>query len=122
MNEVINISTNKTQQFANLIRKYRKAHIGKGPEHVSVFFKDNWAVAHMKGSLSKVETFYLRNNAYHRMLKEGRTEEIKDLYKENPPIEMEELVEAKFVKLFTDVDLENDEVVSIFVFDQNIES
>lgn len=55
------------------------------------------------------------------MLKQGRTEEIKDLYKRQPPTGMEELVGAKFVKLFTDLDLENDEVISIFVFDQSIE-
>ena len=36
------------------------------------------------------------------------------------PVEMEELVGAKFVKLFTDVNLEDDEV-SIFVFDRSIE-
>ena len=34
---------------------------------------------------------------------------------------MEELVDAKFIKLFTDVDLADDEVVSIFVFDKSIE-
>lgn len=34
---------------------------------------------------------------------------------------MEELVGANFVKLFTDVNLEDDEVVSIFVFDKSIE-
>jgi len=55
------------------------------------------------------------------MLKYGRTEEIKELYKQKPPVEMEELVGANFVKLFTDVNLEDDEVVSIFVFDKSIE-
>ncbi|MCY6990826.1 DUF2294 domain-containing protein [Staphylococcus argensis] len=115
------MAANKAQTFANLVRKYRKAHIGKGPEHISVFFKDNWAIVHMTGSLSKVETFYLRNDAYRRMLKEGRTEEVKELYRDNPPVEMEELVGAKFLKLFTDVNLQDDEVVSIFVFDRNIE-
>ena len=40
------------------------------------------------------------------MLKYGRTEEIKNYIKQNPPVEMEELVGTKFVKLFTDVNLE----------------
>ena len=35
--------------------------------------------------------------------------------------EMEGLVGAKFVKLFTDIDLNDDEVISIFVFDKSIE-
>lgn len=59
----------------------------------------------MTGSLSKVENFYLRNDDFKSMLKYGRTEEIKALYQQNPPTEMEKLVGAKFVKLFTDVDL-----------------
>ena len=115
------VSNKKTQQFANLVRSYRKSYIGKGPEQVKVFFKDNWAVCHMSGSLSKVENFYLRNKDFESMLKYGRTEEIKELYKQKPPVEMEELVGANFVKLFTDVNLEDDEVVSIFVFDKSIE-
>ncbi|WP_423158503.1 Na-translocating system protein MpsC family protein, partial [Staphylococcus warneri] len=46
--QVIDIAKqNKTQAFANLVRAYRKEHIGKGPEQIKVFFKDNWAVAHM---------------------------------------------------------------------------
>lgn len=115
------VANKKTQQFANLVRSYRKSYIGKGPEQVKVFFKDNWAICHMIGSLSKVENFYLRNKDFQSMLKYGRTEEIKELYKQKPPVEMEELVGANFVKLFTDVNLEDDEVVSIFVFDKSIE-
>lgn len=115
------VANKKTQQFANLVRSYRKSYIGKGPEQVKVFFKDNWAICHMTGSLSKVENFYLRNKDFQSMLKYGRTEEIKELYKQKPPVEMEELVGANFVKLFTDVNLEDDEVVSIFVFDKSIE-
>lgn len=114
------VANKKTQQFANLVRSYRKSYIGKG-EQVKVFFKDNWAICHMTGSLSKVENFYLRNKDFQSMLKYGRTEEIKELYKQKPPVEMEELVGANFVKLFTDVNLEDDEVVSIFVFDKSIE-
>lgn len=115
------VANKKTQQFANLVRSYRKSYIGKGSEQVKVFFKDNWAICHMTGSLSKVENFYLRNKDFQSMLKYGRTEEIKELYKQKPPVEMEELVGANFVKLFTDVNLEDDEVVSIFVFDKSIE-
>lgn len=121
LKKVIRITTNKTQEFANLVRAYRKAHVGKGPDKIKVFFKDNWAICYMTGSLSKVENFYLRNDEFKSMLNYGRTEEIKALYKQNPPTEMEELVDARFVKLFTDVDLNSDEVVSIFVFDKTIE-
>ena len=94
----------KEQAFANLVRAYRKEHVGKGPEKINVDFKDNWAIAFMTGALSK-----------------ARTQEVKRLYDEVNPDEMEELVGGKFVKLFTDVDLAADEVVSIFVFDKSIE-
>ncbi len=75
----------------------------------------------MTGALSKVENFYLRDERNEDMLRHARTFEIKRLYDEINPDEMEELVGAQFVKLFTDVDLVADEVVSIFVFDKSIE-
>lgn len=111
----------KEQTFANLVRSYRKNHVGKGPEKIDVSFVGSWAIAFMTGALSKVEHFYLKDERNEEMLRYARTEEIKRLYDEQPPKEMEELVGAKFVKLFTDVDLADDEVVSIFVFDKSIE-
>lgn len=111
----------KEQQFSNLIRAYRKEHIGKGPEQVKVFFKDNWAIAYMSGALSKVETFYLDDARNETMLHYTRTEKIKKMYQQINLEKMEELVDAKFIKLFTDVDMNDDEVVSIFVFDKSIE-
>ncbi|WP_069995389.1 DUF2294 domain-containing protein [Staphylococcus caeli] len=111
----------KEQQFSNLIRSYRKQHVGKGPEKVQVSFKGNWAIAYMTGALSKVEQFYLGDKQNEVMLHYNRTEKIKQLYSDIKLDEMETLVGAKFVKLFTDIDLADDEVVSIFVFDKAIE-
>ncbi|MDT3958504.1 DUF2294 domain-containing protein [Staphylococcus kloosii] len=109
------------QAFANLVRSYRKKHVGKGPEKVEVTFNGSWAIAYMTGALSKVDNFYLKDERNEEMLRYARTEVIKQLYDEVNPDEMEELVGAKFIKLFTDVDLADDEVVSIFVFDKSIE-
>lgn len=39
----------KEQAFANLVRSYRKKHVGKGPEKVEVTFKGSWAIAYMTG-------------------------------------------------------------------------
>lgn len=50
-------SHKKEQQFSNLIRSYRKQHVGKGPEKVQVSFKGNWAIAYMTGALSKLNSF-----------------------------------------------------------------
>ena len=104
----------KEQQFSNLVRSYRKEYVGKGPNSIRVSFKDNWAIAHMTGVLSKVESFYLNDKRNESMLHYTRTEKIKQMYKEID-------VSAKFVKLFTDIDLNDDEVISIFVFDKSIE-
>lgn len=111
----------KEQQFSNLVRSYRKEYVGKGPNSIRVSFKDNWAIAHMTGVLSKVESFYLNDKRNESMLHYTRTEKIKQMYKEIDVNEMESLVGAKFVKLFTDIDLNDDEVISIFVFDKSIE-
>lgn len=109
----------KEQQFSNLVRSYRKEYVGKGPNSIRVSFKDNWAIAHMTGVLSKVESFYLNDKRNESMLHYTRTEKIKQMYKEIDVNEMESLVGAKFVKLFTDIDLNDDEVISIFVFDKS---
>ena len=111
----------KEQQFSNLVRSYRKEYVGKGPNSIRVSFKDNWAIAHMTGVLSKVESFYLNDKRNESMLHSTRTEKIKQMYKEIDVNEMESVVGAKFVKLFTDIDLNDDEVISIFVFDKSIE-
>lgn len=111
----------KEQQFSNLVRSYRKEYVGKGPNSIRVSFKDNWAIAHMTGVLSKVESFYLNDKRNESMLHYTRTEKIKQMYKEIDVNEMESLVGAKFVKLFTDIGLNDDEVISIFVFDKSIE-
>lgn len=109
------------QQFANLVRSYRKKHIGKGPEKIKVTFQNNWAIAYMSGSLSPVEHFMIQNENGKNMIWQARTQMIKELYNQIRPTEMEELVNAKFEKLFTDINVDDDEVISIFVFDQAID-
>nr|WP_110925700.1 DUF2294 domain-containing protein [Planococcus massiliensis] len=111
----------REQQFANLVRAYRKKHVGKGPEKIKVTFQNNWAIAHMSGSLSPVEHFMIQNENGRDMIRQARTQMIKELYNQIPPTDMEELVGAKFEKLFTDIHVEDDEVISIFVFDQPID-
>ncbi|GAE36229.1 hypothetical protein JCM9157_3387 [Halalkalibacter akibai JCM 9157] len=43
------------------------------------------------------------------------------MYRKNPPSEMEEFLQCKFVDLFVDIDIERDFGMSIFVFDEDIE-
>lgn len=109
------------RKFANLIRAYRKSQIGKGPEKINVTFTRNWVIAHMSGCLSQVENFIIQTDEGRDMILRARTHMIKELYNDITPTEMEQLVGSKFIKLITDVDLEKDEVVSIFVFEHPID-
>ena len=56
------------------------------------------------------------------MIHEARTKMIQEIYKESPPEGLEKLVNAKFLHLFSDIKLEEDIAISVFIFDQPIES
>lgn len=108
-------------EFSNLVRAFRKRHMGKGPSQVRTTFCKNWALCEMEGNLSPVEKFIATADEGKQMLRAARTEMVKDMYRKNHPIEMEELLEAKFLDLYVDIDIEKDYGISIFVFDQNLE-
>lgn len=75
----------------------------------------------MSGSLSPVEHFIIQNENGRDMIRQARTQMIKELYNQIRPTDMEELVGARFEKLFTDIHVDDDEVISIFVFDKPID-
>jgi uncharacterized protein YbcI len=45
---------------------------------------------------------------------------IQEIYSIKPPEGLEELIGAKLIHLFTDIKVEEDIAVSVFVFDKNI--
>lgn len=108
-------------EFSNLVRAFRKRHMGKGPGRVNTTFCKNWAICEMEGNLSPVEKFIANYEEGKQMLRSARTEMVKDMYRKNHPVEMEELLGAAFVDLFVDIDINKDLGMSIFVFDQNLE-
>lgn len=108
-------------EFSNLVRAFRKRHMGKGPSKITTTFCKNWAICEMEGNLSPVEKFIASADEGKQMLRAARTEMVKDMYRKNRPVEMEEFLGANFVELFVDIDIERDFGMSIFVFDQNIE-
>ncbi|GAB7387162.1 DUF2294 domain-containing protein [Bacillaceae bacterium] len=108
-------------EFSNLVKAFRKRHMGKGPSKIRTTFCKNWAICEMEGNLSPVEKFIASAEEGKQMLRAARTEMVKEIYRKNRPVEMEELLGAKFVDLFVDIDIEKDFGMSIFVFDQNIE-
>ncbi|SEC28502.1 DUF2294 domain-containing protein [Paenibacillus sp. GP183] len=108
-------------EFSNLVRAFRKRHMGKGPSQVRTTFCKNWAICEMEGNLSPVEKFIATADEGKQMLRAARTEMVKEIYRKNHPIEMEELLGTKFVELFVDIDIEKDFGMSIFVFEENLE-
>lgn len=113
---------NRTEaEFSNLVKAYRKRHMGKGPDRIKTTFCKHWAICEMEGNLSPVEKFIAKADDGRQMLRTARTEMVKEMYRDHPPVEMEELLGAKFVRLFVDIDIREDTGMSVFVFDQDIE-
>ncbi|RSK29096.1 DUF2294 domain-containing protein [Bacillus sp. HMF5848] len=108
-------------EFSNIVRSYRKRHMGKGPSKISTTFCKNWAICEMEGNLSPVEKFIASAEHGKQALHAARTEMVKDMYQKHPPIEMEKFLGCKFKDLFVDIDIDRDFGMSIFVFDENIE-
>ncbi|WP_096437846.1 DUF2294 domain-containing protein [Alteribacter populi] len=108
-------------EFSNLVRSFRKRHMGKGPRQIKTTFCRNWAISEMEGNLSPVEKFIANADEGKQMLRAARTEMVKDMYRNHRPVEMEEYLGANFVDLFVDIDIEKDFGMSVFIFDENLE-
>jgi len=108
-------------EFSNIVRSFRKAHTGKGPSQVRTSFCRNWAICELKGNLSPIEKFIATSEEGKKTLRIARTEMIKQIYLEHPPKELEELLGAKFIHLFADIDIDLDIAMSVFVFDRDLE-
>lgn len=108
-------------EFSNLVRAFRKRHMGKGPSKINTTFCKCWAICEMEGNLSPVEKFIATATEGKQMLRAARTEMVKEMYQKNRPVEMEQFLDCNFVELFVDIDIERDFGMSIFVFDEDIE-
>jgi uncharacterized protein YbcI len=109
-------------EFNDIIRKLRKDLFGKGPERIHTVFVENMAVSTLYGNLTPTEKFMSGTSEGMDTVHAARTRMIQEIYSSNPPIGMEELVGAKLIHLFTDIKVEADIAVSVFVFDRNIPS
>lgn len=109
-------------EFSNLVKTFRKRHMGKGPGKIVTTFCKNWAICEMAGNLSPVEKFMAGTDEGKQMLRAARTQMVKDMYKKHRPVEMEELLGAKLIDLFVDIDIDSDFGMSVFVFDQDLEA
>lgn len=110
----------KVHQFNDIIRKLRKDLFGKGPERIQTVFVDNMVISTLYGNLTPTEKFIARSEDGRNMVHAARTTLIQDIYKDKTPEGMNELMEAKLVHLFSDIKIEEDIGVSVFVFDRPI--
>jgi uncharacterized protein YbcI len=78
------------------------------------------AVSTLYGNLTPTELFISKTPEGKEMVHSARTKMIKDLYSQSPPEGMEELLGAKLVHLFSDIKIEENIAISVFVFDKNI--
>lgn len=108
-------------EFSNLVRAFRKKHMGKGPSKITTTFCKNWAICEMEGNLSPVEKFIASADEGKQTVRAARTQMVKEMYKKNRPVEMEQLLQANFIDLFVDIDIDRDFGMSVFVFDKNIQ-
>ena len=108
----------KIHDFNDMIRKLRKELFGKGPERIHTVVVDNMIISTLYGNLTPTEIFIAGTPEGKEMVHAARTRMIQEVYQQAPPEGMEELVEAKFLHLFSDFKLEEDIAVSVFLFDR----
>src|SRR4051812_45853949 len=111
----------KVHDFNAIIRKLRKDLFGKGPERITTIFIDNMAISTLYGNLTPTEKFIASTTEGKEMVHMARTRMIQEVYEESPPDGLEEVVGAKFIHLFSDIKIEDDIAVSVFLFDRIID-
>ena len=110
----------KVHEFNDIIRKLRKDIFGKGPERIHTVFIENMAVSTLYGNITPTERFIASTPEGLKMVHAARTSMIQDLYSKETPEGMEELMGSKLLHLFSDIKIEEDFAISVFVFEDNI--
>jgi uncharacterized protein YbcI len=110
----------KVHEFNDIIRKLRKDLFGKGPERIQTVFVEDKVISTLYGNLTPTEKFIAKTPEGREAVHNARTKMIQEVYAEKTPEGMEELMGAKLVHLFSDMKVEEDIAVSVFIFDQLI--
>ncbi|MGM7722104.1 DUF2294 domain-containing protein [Metabacillus sp. Hm71] len=115
------MTKNLEHKFSMLIREIRKEYIGNGPREINTRIVGPWVICEMKGNLTNVEKFMIKSKEGQLMVHEARTELVKNIYKD-PTLKnkLEEMMNAKIVSIFTDINIEIDTAMTVFVFDKPI--
>lgn len=109
-------------QFSMLVREIRKEFVGNGPKEISTRFVGNWAISEMKGNLTNVEKFMINSQQGKNMVHEARTKMVKEIYERPEVLEkFEALIGSKVLRLFSDINIDEDIAMTVFVFDQSVD-
>ncbi|MGE6718849.1 DUF2294 domain-containing protein [Peribacillus frigoritolerans] len=116
------MKSNREHQFNMLLREIRKEYVGNGPKEITTRFIGPWVISEMKGNLTNVEKFMMGSKEGVRMVHEARTKLVKQIYK-NPEVlrKIEEMMDAKILSIFTDINIDIDTAMTIYVFDNPIQ-
>ncbi len=110
-------------QFNILIREIRKKYVGNGPKEITTRFAGPWVISEMKGNLTNVEKFMINSEDGQRVVHKARTKLVKELYKDPAVVsKIEDLFQAKVVSIFTDIDIDLDTAMTVYVFNKPIQS
>lgn len=116
------LAKNLEHQFSMLVREIRKEYVGNGPKEITTKFIGSWAISEMKGNLTNVEKFMITSDHGEQMVHETRTRFVKEIYKKPEVLlKFQELMGAKVLRLFSDINIKEDIAMTVFVFDQPIE-
>ena len=112
---------NLEHEFSMLVREIRKEYVGNGPKEISTRFAGNWAISEMKGNLTNVEKFMITSEQGKQMVHQARTKMVKEIYEKPEVVDKFEAFGAKVLRLFSDINIERDIAMTVFVFDESVD-
>ncbi len=110
----------KETGFNEIIRKVRKELFGKGPERIHTTFVDNMAITMLYGNLTPSEKFLAQEVAGKEMVHAARTKMVQKIYPVQFNKELEDYMDSRLLHLFSDIKVEEDIAISVFVFEDTI--
>jgi len=118
----LGMGRNLEHEFSMLVREIRKEYVGNGPKEISTRFIGNWAISEMKGNLTNVEKFMITSEQGRQTVHEARTKLVKEIYKRPEVlVKFEKLTGTSVVRLFSDLNIEEDIAMTVFVFEDEVQ-
>lgn len=115
------MAKNIEHAMSMLIREIRKENIGHGPREINTRILGPWVICEMKGNLTNVEKFMIESEEGQQSVHKARTTLVKKIYENPAKVEqIEDIVQAKLVNVFTDINIDTDTAITIYVFDKPI--